>query len=222
MTKANNSTLSISPVPAVACCQKLSCRPQTSAANRAGTQLLRRLSSECAFCSRCRCSLVRSCGSSSTERTISASVSAPNSAARAFIATGTTEAGSTRSGRVSRYSSGASNCGRSVHPPMSDTAGRLAKLIHECSVSRYSTPMPRATAQGRRVAVNDFSGLLCSAIDSVAATFETNPPILCKAGFGGKIFCVAVHVLVFSRRSVTHSTCWVWGNMSSGTTCSRR
>ncbi|SVC35022.1 uncharacterized protein METZ01_LOCUS287876, partial [marine metagenome] len=23
---------------------------------------------------------------------------------------------------------------------------------------------------------------------------------------------VAVHVLVFNRRSVTHSTCWVWGN----------
>ena len=43
--------------------------------------------------------------------------------------------------------------------------------------------MPRATAQGRRVAVNDFSGLLCSAIDSVAATVETNPPILCKTGF---------------------------------------
>ena len=191
MTRANNNTLSISPVPAVACCQKLSCRPHTSAANSAGTQLLRRLRSECALCSRCRCSLVRSCGSSTTERASSASVNAPNSAARAFIAVGTTEAGSTRSGSVSRYKRGAPDCGRSFHPPTSDTAGRLAKLIHECSVARYSTTAPRATAQGRRVAVNDFSGLLCSAIDSVAATVETNPPILCKTGFGGMVLCAA-------------------------------
>ena len=136
MTKANNNTFSISPVPAVACCQKLSCSPQTSAANSAGTQLLRRLKSECELCSRCRCSLVRSCGSSSTERTSSANVKAPNSAARAFIAVGTTEVGSIRSGSVSRYRSGAPDCDRSFHPPTSDTAGRLAKLIHECSVPK--------------------------------------------------------------------------------------
>ena len=222
MTKANNNTLSISPVPAVACCQKLSCSPHTIAAKSAGTQLLRRLSSEWALCSRCRCSFVRSCGRSATERTSIASVNAPNTAARTFIAVGTIEAGSIRSGSVSKYSSGASDCDRSFHPPTSDTAGRLAKLIHECSVARYSTSEPRATAQGRRVTANDFSGLLLSVIDSVAATVETNPPIHCKTGFVGRVLCGRVHVLVFNRRSVTHSTCWVWGNMSSGTTCSNR
>ena len=51
MTYANKSRFRISPVPEVECCQKLSCKPQISAANKGGIQFRPILKSECSLCS---------------------------------------------------------------------------------------------------------------------------------------------------------------------------
>ena len=103
MAAANSSRSSVSPVPAVACSQKLSCSPHASTASSGGSQLVGTVSRAESSRNRTRWSRVRSCGSSATLRASSASVSAAQTAEKAFSAKSCAAAGSSFTGKVSRW-----------------------------------------------------------------------------------------------------------------------
>ena len=136
----SSSTFSISPVAAVASCQKLNSSPHSATASKTGS------APTC-----CQLSFHRlPHGRIFKVRASTPSVSAPVAAEKRFRNKGTIASGSNRKGRVSSQSKGCLANGVQSQPATLAVKGRLVSVTPWLKVSAYNQKATSATTHGRR------------------------------------------------------------------------